>query len=330
MQSDQNTFTLIDLFAGCGGLSLGLEQAGFKPVYVNELNKDAMDSYLVNRIDDNPLLKKFNSNDIFDISKPSKIKKMLRELISDYSIKDEKFPIDLVSGGPPCQGFSGIGYRRSYSVEKTDIIGNHLYKEMAHFIKMVKPKMFLFENVKGLMSAKWTQDGEKGEIWKDVLNTFKTQTGQYFVQSISILSKDYGVPQNRPRVFIIGIHKSLKFKPDSSLKSEGLFPEALNEKPPNLEDLLSDLIDPNYRSNYSTKKYPNSAKNEIQKQFRRRKKSKLISKKNDLINEHDYSKHSEIVEKRFQMMIDQQVNMKLLPEGFRTKKFSQKLIKNST
>ena len=51
----------IDLFAGCGGLSLGLEQAGFIPVYVNELNKDAMDSYLSNRLEDNPLLEKYKS-----------------------------------------------------------------------------------------------------------------------------------------------------------------------------------------------------------------------------------------------------------------------------
>ena len=64
-----NNLHFIDLFAGCGGLSLGLEQAGFTPVYVNELNHDAMDSYLCNRIEENPLLNKYKSHDIKELSK---------------------------------------------------------------------------------------------------------------------------------------------------------------------------------------------------------------------------------------------------------------------
>ena len=80
---------------------------------------------------------------------------------------------DIVAGGPPCQGFSGIGIRRSYSVDKEQLPSNHLYQDMAFFIHNVKPKMFLFENVEGLLTAKWTKDGIKGEIFDDVLNTFK-------------------------------------------------------------------------------------------------------------------------------------------------------------
>jgi DNA (cytosine-5)-methyltransferase 1 len=130
----------IDLFAGCGGLSLGLEHAGFTPVYVNELNKDAMESYLMNRREHFPHLDKYKSYDI-------------KEAIKDDSIFDElaKKDIDLVCGGPPCQGFSRIGIRRSYSVEKKHLPSNHLFEDMAEFVRRVKPKVFIFENVEGLL-----------------------------------------------------------------------------------------------------------------------------------------------------------------------------------
>ena len=107
---------LIDLFAGCGGLSLGLEQAGFTPVYVNELNNDALNTYLVNR-EECPLLKdkRFYSHDIFELtSNKSELDNLSRNLLKEYGLK--KGDVSLVVGGPPCQGYSGIGHRRNYFV----------------------------------------------------------------------------------------------------------------------------------------------------------------------------------------------------------------------
>ena len=98
----------VDLFAGCGGLSLGLENVGFKPLLVSELNEDARKTYMANR----SIYKKelVEVGCIYDLqtSYLKKLKKVWGE-------------VDLVVGGPPCQGFSGIGHRRTYSIDKKKI-----------------------------------------------------------------------------------------------------------------------------------------------------------------------------------------------------------------
>lgn len=111
----------VDLFAGCGGLSLGLENVGFHPVFVNEINKDAMSSYLKNREKKEPRL--FNKNlHEYDIKKivttPKYIKNLNNLFKKEFKLSIDNGELDLVVGGPPCQGFSNIGFRRSYSVNK--------------------------------------------------------------------------------------------------------------------------------------------------------------------------------------------------------------------
>ena len=313
----------MDLFAGCGGLSLGLEQSGFLPVYVNELNNDALDTYLCNRVDENPKLEKFKSNNIYDL-KIKNIPNLIKDIRKEYKILDSSYPIDLVVGGPPCQGFSNIGHRRSYNVNKKDLIGNHLYKYMAEIIKKVKPKMFIFENVQGLKSAKWTNNGKKGEIWDDVKSTFLNQTGGYITSDFHINSYDYGVPQNRPRLFIIGIKEEL-----AKENNLALFPEPTNINPPDLKEILDDLVDKNYKEILSTKKYPKKALNEYQKKFRSDKYSGFIFDKGQIVTDHEYSKHKESVEQRFIMMIEKNKNMKDLPIEMKINKFSQKLLPES-
>lgn len=146
-RNNGSRLTCIDLFAGCGGLSLGLEQAGFQPLLVSELNKDAMATYMANRQGQ-------GIKQEFDIHKLTNAK--LGRYMDEWSNPD----IDLVCGGPPCQGYSGIGHRRTFNLNKEDIPSNQLYREMIRVIKKVKPKIFLFENVRGLVWGRWTQDGE--------------------------------------------------------------------------------------------------------------------------------------------------------------------------
>ena len=230
----------VDLFAGCGGLSLGLENAGFEPIFVNELSPDAMSTYLANRDGHFPnLRKKYNSYDIKDLVKGDQLDDLAAGFKRDYGIKNGE--IDLVVGGPPCQGFSGIGYRRSYSVDKKQLPSNHLFQDYAYVVHKLRPKMFLFENVRGLLNARWTKSGEKGEIWQDVYGTLKGIPG-YKLNYQLVYAKDYGVPQNRPRVLAVGVRDDVKVAESPSLPACGFLPAPTNDYP-SIEDLFSDLVD---------------------------------------------------------------------------------------
>lgn len=321
----ENTLTYIDLFAGCGGLSLGLEKAGFYPLYVNELNKDALETYLRNRDSEFPHLReKFSSNDIKKIISDKKFFSSLFNNLNKYFKRDfRKFSVDLVAGGPPCQGYSGIGVRRSYAVDKVQLPSNHLYQDMAFFVHSVKPKIFLFENVRGLLNARWTKEGDKGEIFKDVLKTFKN-IPNYSVTYKLIHAKDYGVPQNRPRVLIIGIRNDIcKLDKDmiDSLDA-GLLPEPTNDFP-DLKDVLSDLIDSKFQYGGSTVNYPSDPKSTWQKEIRKHQASNKISKKGEKLTDHEYSNHSSTVREKFTYMI---ANDGKIPDHLKTKKFAQRLL----
>ena len=310
--------TFIDLFAGCGGLSLGLEQAGLYPLYVNELNKDALETYLINRDDDYPHLRsKFNSNDIKECISDSFFKKLKSDLKKDFGIKQ----VGLICGGPPCQGFSGIGIRRSYSVEKEQLPSNHLFQDMAYFIHKMQPKAFIFENVEGLLTAKWNKDGQKGEIFKQVFETFKNLKG-YTVKKRLVHAKDYGVPQNRPRILIIGIQSKIfkcKNENDDAFDA-GLLPDIVGSAP-NLEEIFDDIIDTNFEYGGETKTYPKEAKTEWQKKLR--KKNNKIFKKGDELTEQEYSNHSKKTQEKFKAMIK---NQGRIPNKYKTKKFAQRLL----
>jgi DNA (cytosine-5)-methyltransferase 1 len=322
MYTGQPTF--IDLFAGCGGLSMGLEQAGFFPLFVNELNADALETYLINRDVSHPHLReKFNARDIKDVvANEDFFDDMFSSLRERFGAGVGAGEVDLIAGGPPCQGFSGIGLRRSYSVEKSQLPSNHLYQDMAYFIYRVRPKMFLFENVEGLLRARWTSGGEKGEIFADVLNTFM-KLGDYNVRYRLIHARDYGVPQNRPRVIILGVRKDIaKPKSDNidALRS-GFIPDAIGGYP-HLVNVLSDLVDPSFTCGGTTTHYVNDAMSDWQRDIRTRPDATTF-KKGDALTEQDYSKHAPHVTARFEAMI---ANRGQIPEAMRTKKFAQRLL----
>lgn len=166
--------TVVGLFSGCGGLDLGFINSGFDVVWANDFFKEAVETY-----------KKNIGNHIIlgDITKiPSS------EIPNDF---------DVLLGGFPCQGFSIANIKRSMEDER-----NFLYKEMLRIIKDKQPKYFVAENVKGLLSM------QKGKVIEMIVNDF--QELGYDVDYKLLKASDYGVPQNRERVFIIGNRLGLK------------------------------------------------------------------------------------------------------------------------
>lgn len=174
----------IELFAGAGGLALGLEQAGFEHIGLIEFNKDAADTLLANRPNWNVLCE--------DVEKVA-----LRNLEEEFSIK--KYDLDLLSGGAPCQSFSYAGKRLGLE----DVRGTMFY-HYATFLHKLQPKMFLFENVKGLLTH------DKGKTYKTILNIFEDEG---YVTTYKVLNAwNYGCPQKRERLITIGIRKDLTNK----------------------------------------------------------------------------------------------------------------------
>jgi DNA (cytosine-5)-methyltransferase 1 len=305
--------TSIDLFAGCGGLTRGLEWAGFECLAFNELNKDAADSFALNfpnaiRLDG-------------DIKKAVS-KKVIQETL--MPLIDSKEGLDFLCGGPPCQGYSRIGHRRTHKLEKKDIPTNHLFHEMIRVIKATKPKVFLFENVEGILSGKWTTDGVKGEIFRDVWKGFSSIRG-YVAQPTLLHAYGFGVPQNRPRVMIMGIRKDIlkktdlkpaKFNPDdtgSSFASQirnngGFFPTWDTDKidAPDLIDVLSDLDFEGWNSDKPY--YKKKARSEFQKFLREQ--NITDGKGREILTDHQFSNHSKKVMERFQYMLDHNITKK--------------------
>lgn len=312
----------LDLFAGCGGLSLGLEQAGFQPLLFSELNKSAAETYIANRV----------GQDIIPVGDIYQLTNENLELLKLYWQYKGINQIDLVCGGPPCQGYSGIGHRRSFKVEKKDVPSNHLYQEMARVIRCVEPRIFLFENVRGLLNSKWTNSGRNGEVFKAVLDEFKA-IPEYCVRWQLLHAKDYGVPQNRPRVLIVGIRRDLLptleqmkifEKPvtvdEPTAIKDGFLPKP-SGAPPTLVELLSDLVDPGYLGRTSTDHYVNNPHNAIQVALRTRPDGSLMAK-GDELTEQEYSEHADYIREKFAHMI---ANDGEIPERFRTKKFAQRV-----
>lgn len=176
---------IVSLFSGCGGLDLGFHNEGFKIIWANDNMKDACESYKVN-IGNHIICKS-----ILDIN-PQDIPRA-----------------DIIIGGPPCQGFSGIG-KRDPNDKRSSLVWSYL-----EILKSIKPKIFLFENVTGIKSAK-SPDGSK--VIDNIMKAFK-DIG-YTINIYTLNAADYGVPQRRRRVFIIGNRLGLDISPPKETHSE--------------------------------------------------------------------------------------------------------------
>ena len=167
-------YKMADLFAGCGGLSLGLEQAGFTSWFVNEIVPDYCNTYKYNH--------KLSDSHYF-IGDINELNKNLDKY--DFFIKG----LDLVCGGPPCQGFSMANRQRIIDDPR-----NQLYKAYLTFLSYVKPKFFIMENVRGMANK-----------YPEIMDNFKEYLGEGYKFDYRLLhAQDFGVPQNRERFIMIG------------------------------------------------------------------------------------------------------------------------------
>ena len=231
----------IDLFAGCGGLSLGLHNAGWKGLFAVEKSPDAFQTLKHNLID-----KKDHFNWPSWLGEPSNLE--IDQLIKDHhkNLLSLRGKIDLVAGGPPCQGFSTAGKR------KEDDVRNGLIRSYLRFIVRVQPKLIFFENVKG-----FTQEFEKNKSKGFVYSKFVERALQLFgydVKGDMIDFSEYGVPQKRTRFILVGVRKDIV--KSKGIKAETFFKTiaankfrfcADNHLPqhPTLVDAISDLLKSN-------------------------------------------------------------------------------------
>lgn len=196
----------IELFAGAGGLALGLEQAGFDEVGLIEIDKTACETLTINRPNWNVI-----NADIVEFSKG--------DLLSEFKLNAGE--LDLLSGGYPCQAFSYAGKKLGLN----DVRGTMFYY-YAEFLRQLQPKMFLAENVKGLTTH------DKGRTLKTMIDVFKSLG--YEVEWKVLNAWDYGVAEKRQRIVIIGIRDDLVDNINFN------YPEPFDYKPV-LKDVLKDV-----------------------------------------------------------------------------------------
>lgn len=243
----RNDLKIVDLFCGAGGLSLGFEEAGFNSVLAIDMWAQAIETFNFNR-KNNPV------GIVADISK----------IDNNFVSEQIGTRVNGIVGGPPCQGFSLAG-KRSVSD-----IRNQLYKDYFRVVKTISPDFFVMENVSGILNL------DDGNFKNDIIA--QAQEAGYDIYYKKLLASDYGVPQNRVRVFFVGIKKEL-------YKGEFRFPEKCKQKI-SCEEALSDL--PLFNGKEKATQYASPYKNQFQKQMRL--KSKIIFN-------HENTNHADITKK---------------------------------
>jgi DNA (cytosine-5)-methyltransferase 1 len=180
LKNHLKNLSFIDLFAGAGGMSEGFLMEGFKLVAANEIEKNYFETYRQNHL-------KYDTGEnlvLGDITMPE-----IKNKIISISKKHKK--IGVVIGGPPCQGFSNAGWRDPKDKR------NQLFKEFVHVVDKVRPEIFVMENVPGILTMR------KGEVVKEIISSFE-EIGYHLTQPFRLNAEDFGVPQKRRRIIIIG------------------------------------------------------------------------------------------------------------------------------
>lgn len=260
----KNKFNCIDLFCGCGGLSYGFQEAGFNVLLGIDNDQKALETFELNHKDAKSICGDITSIHYEDI----------KRLIGNTSI-------DLIVGGPPCQGMSLSGPRMFNDPR------NKLYLSYIRLVKEIQPKAFVIENVPGLASL------FNGKIRESILDEFN-KLGYTVVDEI-LISSDYGVPQNRKRIVFVGLKGDNKFNFPPKQTDKVSCEMALSDLPPLEDDLGSEIAE-----------YYTDIKNKYQR---------LMRKNSNKVLNHIAANHSEQV-KHIISLVPDGCNYKSLPEEF--------------
>ncbi|MBW2962940.1 DNA cytosine methyltransferase [Mesonia aestuariivivens] len=286
--SDKKTY--IDLFAGCGGLSLGLYNSGlWKGLFAIEKSPDAFETFNHNLIE---------NNNHFDW--PNWLPKSnhdINTIIKEYpnELKSLRGKIDMVAGGPPCQGFSTAGKRNENDLR------NKLIKSYIRFIRQVQPKVIFFENVKGF-TQKFDKNKIQGKVYSEYVKSaleYTPKGGNYLgykVEGRLVDFSEYGVPQKRTRFILVGIRKDIvdKAKPIDffdSLKSERekfLVNKGIGLTN-SLEDAISDLLRINETTSPDTASFKTGFYNKTKSEYQKLLKGNYSRK---IPDSHRFAKHN--------------------------------------
>ncbi len=209
-----DSYNFVDLFAGCGGLSEGFLMNGFNVLAVNEYDKNIMQTNILNH-------SRYASEDKFvlgDITK-EETKNRIYEAVGRRNV-------DVILGGPPCQGFSYAGWRDPNDSR------NQLFREFVSVVRVLRPHFFIMENVPGILTMK------QGEAINDIIHAFADE-GYHIGTPLKLNSMCYGVPQKRKRVFIIGcLDENINITQPMPLFDEN---SAFLPKPVTVQDAISNL-----------------------------------------------------------------------------------------
>lgn len=307
------SYSYIDLFAGCGGLSLGLHNAGWKGLFAIEKSPDAFETLKHNLI----IKKKHFDWPNWLPQTNLEIDKVLFD--HEENLKALRGQVDLVVGGPPCQGFSTAGRR------KEDDVRNKLIRSYLRFIMHVRPKIIFFENVKGF-TLKFEKNKSKGIAYSQYVLRVLKSFG-YEVEGRMVDFSRYGIPQKRTRFILVGIRKEIV--EENNLTAKTFFKEIIKNKKqflagknlpqnPKLGSAISDLLKKNGlvgtpdRKNFYSGLYA-TPKSKYQKYLRSGIQQEAIP------DSHSFPKHKKEIEKRFRHFLSLQSENKNISKKTREK-----------
>ena len=288
----------IDLFAGCGGLSLGLHNAGWHGLFAVERSPDAFSTLKHNLIDNK---QHFSWPIEWLEQRPWDINHLLDQHKAE--LINLRTKVDLVTGGPPCQGFSTAGKRNENDIR------NGLIKSYLKFIMYVRPKLIFFENVKGF-TQKFEKNKTKGTAYSVYVTSMLNRIG-YKVQGRLVDFSKFGIPQKRTRFILVGIRNDVAeelnvepkiFFEKIKLNKKQFLADKKLPQSTNLGNAISDLLKGNGliptpdRKNFESGKY-SPAKSKYQSFLRKGCKLKIP-------NSHSFPKHKPAIIERFTLFLE--------------------------